>query len=383
MQVSKIMIVTGEVSGDIQAARVVEALKKRSAQLSFLGMGGQALRSAGVEIIYDPTQISTIGFVEALKHLRHFYRLLEMLKKVIIEEKPDLLFLVDYSGFNQKMANIGQELTVPVVNYFSPSAWVWGKWRARRMAKYGAKIAAVFPMEAKVYTEAGADVSFVGHPLLDFVYPTLSSEQFRESLDLKTDRRLIGLLPGSRQGEIAALLLPMLKAAEIIYQHLPEVSFVIPIATPVLEEQIHSISEDFKVRLPLQFIDGQAYDLMNAAELILCASGTVTLEAACLKTPMIISYKTSWSTYHLGKLLANVDFAGLPNIISGRQIVPELLQRRVTGDNLAKAALDILKNPRKRLQMIEELEKVRQKLGASGAVDRVADLILRVLDEQI
>lgn len=378
---SKIMIITGEVSGDLQAARVVEALQKRSTKLSFLGMGGQALRALGVKIIYDPTQVSTIGFIEALKKLPHFYKLLDMMTEVITLERPDLLFLVDYSGFNQRMAKIGQRMGVPVVNYFSPSAWVWGRWRAKRMAKYGAKIAAVFPMEAEVYRKAGADVTFVGHPLLDFVFPKTSKEEFFRSLNLGQDRRLIGLMPGSRRGEIVSLLPPMLEAAEIIYQQIPEVSFVLPIAAPALKDLLFSLYQESIAELPLQFIDGQAYELMNAAELIICASGTVTLEAACLKTPMIISYKTSWSTYHLGKLLANINFAGLPNIISGREIVPELLQEQVTGVTLAKAALRILEDPSERQRIIKDLQQVRQALGASGAVERVADLIVQVLDQ--
>ncbi|AZR73948.1 lipid-A-disaccharide synthase [Anoxybacter fermentans] len=377
----KIMVVAGEVSGDMQAARVIRVLKKKRSDLSFIGMGGKEMLKEGVKILFDPTQLSTIGFVEALKHLRKFYQLLDMLSRVIDEEKPDLLFLVDYSGFNMKMAKIGQKKGVPVVNYFSPSAWVWGEWRAYKMAKWGAKIAAVFPMEVDVYKKAGADVTFVGHPLLDFVSPTMSSEEFRNFLGLKETDPIIGLLPGSRKGEILSLLPPMIEAARLIHKRMPQIRFVLPLASPVFKDLVTSIIKDAANELPLYLTIGHAYEVMDNAELILCASGTATLEAACLKVPMIIAYKTSLSTYFLGKLLAKVKFVGLPNIIAGKEIVPEFLQRNVTGENLARAAFEILENRAKKEEIEDELAKVRTALGAKGAVERVADLILRTLEE--
>lgn len=379
---AKIMVVAGEVSGDMQAARVIQALQKKDPTLTFVGMGGDEMRKAGVKIVFDPTQISTIGFVEALKHLRKLYAVLDLLSRVIDEEKPDLLFLVDYSAFNMKMAKIGQRKEVPVVNYFSPSAWVWGKWRAKTMAKRGARIAAVFPMEAKVYQEAGADVTFVGHPLLDFVAPEMSRTDFRAYVGVGEDVPLIGLLPGSRRGEIASLLPPMIEAAELIHARHPEFVFLLPVASPQLRAQVETVVGAALQRLPLRIIDGHAYEVMDNGELILCASGTATLEAACIGVPMVIVYITSWSTYRLSKVLAHVPFAGLPNIIAGRRIVPELLQEDVTGANIAHAALELADHAEKRDEMKRELSRVRQALGATGAVERVGDLILRVIGER-
>lgn len=376
---SKIMVVAGEVSGDMQAARVIRTLQQQRDDLTFIGMGGDEMKKAGVEILYDPTQISTIGFVEALKHLRKFYRILDLLSEAIDREKPDLLFLVDYSAFNMKMAKIGQRKGVPVVNYFSPSAWVWGEWRARTMAKRGAKIAAVFPMEVEVYKKAGADVTFVGHPLLDFVAPAQNSEEFRASLGLSQNDSIIGLLPGSRGGEIGSLLPPMLKAAQLIQQKRPGYTFILPLASPRLKDQVCSLIDDLGTELPLRLISGQAYEVMENAELILVASGTATLEAACLGAPMVIVYQTSWSTYHLGQRLVKVKHVGLPNIIAGKQIVPELLQNEVTGETVAQRALAILENPEKQRQMRADLANVRQALGKTGAVERVADLILKTI----
>lgn len=378
---AKIMVIAGEVSGDMQAARVIRELQKKDPTLTWIGMGGEEMRKAGVKIVFDPTRISTIGFVEALKHLRQLYAVLHLLEQVIDAEKPDLLFLVDYSAFNMKMAKLGQRKGIPVVNYFSPSAWVWGKWRAKTMARRGARIAAVFPMEAQVYREAGADVTFVGHPLLDFVAPAMSRMDFRALIGVESAVPMIGLLPGSRPGEIASLLPAMLEAAQMIHTRRPDCLFLLPVASPQLRTQIEEIAGSAGQQLPLHLIDGHAYEVMDNTELILCASGTVTLEAACIGVPMVITYRTSWSTYQLSKLLAHVNYAGLPNIIAGRQIVPELLQDQVTGENIAHAALELIDFPEKREEMRCELSRVRQTLGAAGAVERVRDLILATLEQ--
>lgn len=378
---TKIMVVAGEVSGDMHAARVVQELKKERPDLEFFGMGSDELGKQGVEILFDPTQISTIGFVEALKHLRKFYKLLDMLSREIDRRKPDLLFLVDYSGFNMKMAKIGRQKGVPVVNYFSPSAWVWGEWRAKRMAKYGARIAAVFPMEVDIYQKHGADLTFVGHPLLDMVEPEMDRQEFYDYLDLEDEESFIGLLPGSRPGEIESLLPTMVDAARLIYQQFPEMNFILPLASDRFREMVNEIIEDSKGEVPIKIITGHAYEVMDNSELILAASGTATLEAACLKTPMVIGYQTSLSTYYLGKLLTKIDYIGLPNIIMGKEVVPEFLQKEVTGQNLAEAVLKILKDEDRLEEMKEELARVRKALGEAGAVKRVANLILDTLEE--
>ncbi|MCK4257802.1 MAG: lipid-A-disaccharide synthase [Halanaerobiales bacterium] len=375
------MVVAGEVSGDMQAARVIKALQQKEQDVTFIGMGGEEMRKAGVDICYDPTQFSTIGFVEALKHLRKFNRLIDMLSDIIDKEKPDLLFLVDYSGFNMKMAKIGHKKGIPIVNYFSPSAWVWGEWRARKMAKWGAKIAAVFPMEAEIYEKNDAEVTFVGHPLLDFVSSSLSHDEFRNLYGLKEDDLIIGLLPGSRRGEIISLLPSMLGAARRIVEKFPKAIFLMPLASPQFKEIIYSMGKDHIEDLPLIFTEGQSYEVMDNAELILVASGTATLEAACFGTPMVIAYQTSRSTYLLGRLMAKVQFAGLPNIIASKQIVPEFLQKEVTSTNLAQAAIEILENSSKMAEIKMELSRVRQLLGQTGAVERVADLIITTLKE--
>jgi lipid-A-disaccharide synthase len=202
----KIMVVAGEVSGDMHAARVIREIKSLLPEVSFFGMGSDFLRQEDVRILIDPTEVSTIGFLEAFKNLRVHLDNLKTLKKAAKEEKPDVIFLVDNSGFNMMMARAAYKKGIPVVNYFSPSAWVWGRWRARWMARYEATIASVFPMEAKVYREAGAEVVFVGHPLIDMVEVEEDRKEICSELELDPEKEVIGLLPGSRKQEIDSLL---------------------------------------------------------------------------------------------------------------------------------------------------------------------------------
>lgn len=368
------MVVAGEASGDMHAAKVIDEVKKLNSEVEFFGFGGQRMCQAGVDVIYDPTELSTIGFVEAIKHLRLMYDKLNQLENAMKQREPEAVFLVDYSGFNMKVAKRAHKLGIPIVNYFAPSAWVWGKWRAKKMAKYGANIASVFPMEEEVYQEAGAEVEFVGHPLLDMVEPELSSHEFKEEFDLDLEGKVIGLLPGSRQQELDGLLRPMLEAAEIITEKYPTTNFILPVAETISQTKIEEKVTDYK--LNLQLVAGHSYEVMEVSDLLLAASGTATLEAACLQTPMVIAYQTSWSTYWLGKLLVKLPFIGLPNIIADKEVVPELLQKEVTGSNLAQEVIDILDSKDRREEIEEDLVEVKAKLGPKGATKRVAKLVL-------
>ncbi|MCK8827328.1 lipid-A-disaccharide synthase [Natroniella acetigena] len=371
----KIMVVAGEASGDMHAARVIEELKKLNPELEFIGMGGQRMAEAGVELVYDPTKLSTIGFVEAVKHLRLMYRILDKLEQVMKEEEPAVILLVDYSGFNMKVAKVAQRCGIPAVNYFAPSAWVWGQWRAKKMAKRDVTIASVFPMEEEVYRQAGAEVEFVGHPILDIVNPDLDTTEFRRKYNLSSEQTIVGLLPGSRQQEIEQLLEPMLEAAyQLEEDYQGELKFLLPVADTITNSDLEA--EIKRHDLDVELITGQSYQVMKVAALVLTASGTATLEAACFKTPLVIIYKTSLITYLLGKLLVKIPYVGLPNVIAEEEIVPELLQGAVTGEKIADQALKILNSNSKQEEIKEQLDEVVERLGAEGAIKRVANLVL-------
>jgi len=373
---AKVLVVAGEASGDMHAAHVIEEMKKLDSNLEFIGIGGQQMAKVGVDIIFDPTELSTIGFIEAFKHLRLMYQVLDKLEQAIDREDPDVALLVDYSGFNLKVAKLTKKKGVPTVNYFAPSAWVWGKWRAKKMAKRQARIASVFPMEEEVYREAGADVNFVGHPLLDIVETELDRKEAAEEFGIDIDREIIGLLPGSREQEIKSLLPPMLAAVEKLKAKEPKRQFILPVAETISKGLIAEIMGNYSV--DIKVVTGNSYEVMDLATLIIVASGTATLEAACLGTPMVIIYKTSLLTWWLGRLLVKLPYVGLPNIIMDKEIVPELLQDEVDAERIAAVSSEILNSPEYYNQIKEDLESVVTKLGTSGATKKVAQMVLEV-----
>lgn len=372
---AKIMVVAGEVSGDMHAARVVREIKQIAPETTFFGMGSTFLAKEGVRILIDPTAISTIGFFEALKNIREHLTHLKILKNSIDREKPDVIFLVDYSGFNMQMARIASKKRIPVVNYFSPSAWVWGRWRAHWMARYNATIASVFPMEAEVYREVGARVEFVGHPLVDLVTVEADEAEILAKLRLDPGRPVIGLLPGSRREEIERLLPEMLQAVERLQAERKDYQFVLPLAAGIDHRRVADLAGNYN--LTLKLVEQSTYEVMKIACLLIVASGTATLEAAIIGTPMIIIYQTSWSTYRLGRALVRLDYIGLPNIIAGKEVVPELLQEEATAENIYSEAAGLLDSPPALEGMRRELKAIKDALGAPGAVRRTAELVLR------
>lgn len=371
----KVLVVTGEVSGDIHAARVIKEIRKLAPDVEFSAMGSRSLEKEGVEIIIDPTDISTIGFSEAFRNIKQHLANLKILKKHLDRDRPDVLFLVDNSGFNMLMARAARKKGIPVVNYFSPSAWVWGKWRARWMARNKAVIASVFPMEARVYREAGARVQFVGHPLVDLVNIEKDVAEICTQLELDPGRPIIGLLPGSRRQEIKKLLPVMLETAVKIQKEEPGIQFVLPLAEGIDSSWVASLSASY--RLVIKLIENSTYEVMKVSSLLIIASGTATLEAALLGTPMIIIYKVSWSSYLLGRMLVKLEHIGLPNIVAGKKIIPELLQREVNSRGLYKEVQHLLGKPYTINRMKEELAEVKEKLGEPGAVRRTAELVLK------
>jgi len=370
------MISVGEASGDLHGASVARALKAIQPDVKLFGMGGQAMLEAGVDIVYDIADLGIIGFVEVIKNLPRLFRLRDTLAELMERERPDVLVIIDYPGFNMKLAKIAKNKGIPVVSYISPSVWAWGRGRAKEVAETVQKVAAIFPFEADVYREAGANVAFVGHPLLDIVKTTMAQQEAFEYFSASSEEPVVLLLPGSRQQEITNLLPVMLETAEKIADQIPKCQFFLPIASTISREMIQNIISKYKVEVILT--KDRTYDLMNMAHIAIAASGTVTLEAALLKLPTIIIYKTAMLTYFLGKILVKIPYISLPNIVAGRKIVPELLQYAVTADNIAKEAMPLLMEPTIHKAVVTDLEEVRRKLGATGAVHRVAQEILAV-----
>lgn len=376
---TRILISAGEASGDIHAAAVTAAIKKIDSSAEVFGMGGDALRNAGGEVLFDIKDHGVMGFVEVLKKLPDLFKLRDDFEKVMDERKPDCLITVDYPGFNMKLAKLAHDKGIPVVSYIAPSAWAWHKSRAKKVAKIVDKVACIFPFEYDVYKEAGAYVEFVGHPLVDIVKPSMTKEEAMAFAGKEEGKKLILLMPGSRLMEIEKMLPTLLEAAKIIKKQLPEVSFVMPragtIPISLLEEKIQASGLDVKIT------EGNNYDLFSVADLALATSGTVTLEAALCGLGSVIVYKTNSVTYFIAKLLVNIPHIGLPNIVAAKSVVPELIQNDFTPAKVAQEALALLESERN-AKMKEDLAYVKERLGKPGAVGRVAELVLKIAREK-
>ncbi|WP_455652600.1 lipid-A-disaccharide synthase [Phascolarctobacterium sp.] len=375
----RILISAGEASGDIHAAAVTRELKKIAPETEVFGMGGDCLREAGGEVLFDIKEHGVMGFAEIICKLPALFKLKNAFAKVMEERRPDCLVVVDYPGFNMRLAKLAQSMGIPVVSYISPSAWAWHKSRAKSVAQIVNKVAAIFPFEYDVYKAAGADTEFVGHPLVDIVKPHLTQAAAWEKAGKQAGRDLILLLPGSRLMEIQKMLPTMLQAAKLILEKRPDTDFTMPRAKTIPLEMLENMVKAAGV--PVKIIEGDNYDVMFSADLALATSGTVTLEAALCGLGSVIVYKTSPITAFIARRVINIPDIGLPNIVAGRHILPELLQEDFTPERLQQEALKLLE-PERNAQMKKDLAYVKERLGASGAVHRVAELVLRIAEEK-
>ncbi|MGM9561236.1 MAG: lipid-A-disaccharide synthase [Phascolarctobacterium sp.] len=376
---AKILISAGEASGDIHAAAITAAIKRIDDATEVFGMGGDELRAAGGEVLFDIKDHGVMGFVEVIKKLPDLFKLRSDFAKVMDERKPDCLVVVDYPGFNMKLAKLAHDKGIPVVSYIAPSAWAWNKGRAKNVAKIVDKVACIFPFEYDVYKEAGAPVEFVGHPLLDIVHPSMERAEAEAWAGKKPDRPLVLLMPGSRLMEIEKMLPNLLEGAKLLQKQMPEVQFAMPragtIPLELLQGKIAASGLDIKIT------EGHNYDLFSIADLALATSGTVTLEAALCGLPSVIVYRTSALNAFIARRVINIPNIGLPNIVAGRQILPELLQEDFTPAKVAATAAELLA-PERRPQLEANLAYMKARLGEPGAVNRVAQLILKIAEEK-
>lgn len=370
----KVMLSAGEASGDLHGAGIAAALKAVHSDVCLFGMGGEGMRAAGVEILYDIADYSVMGFVEVVKNLPRLFKLRDSLAAVMRQEKPDILVIIDYPDFNLRLAKCAKSLGIPVFSFIPPSAWAWRKGRAKDVAKLADKIAAIFPFEMEVYQKAGADITFVGNPLVDLVKPSMDKEAAYQFFQADSKAPIVLLLPGSRKQEIASLLPVMLESAEKIAMQKSNCQFFLPVASTIPREMLQSIISKYNVKVKLT--ETNTYDLMCIADTAVAASGTVTLEAALLNLPVVVIYKMAALTYLIGKILVKIPHISLPNIIADKGIIPELLQSAVNPGRIADEALQLCKGNPHATMVRKELAVVKEKLGESGAFNRVAVLIL-------
>ena len=364
-----IMISAGEPSGDLQASRVAAELRELATNLALFGMGGDLMEEAGVELIYHIRDSAVVGIGDVFTAIPAFLKKREHLKHLIRTKHPDALVLVDFGDFNMPLARFAHRLGIPVIYYIPPKAWAWRPNRAKKIAKTTTAVASIFPFAAEFYREAGANVEFVGHPLLDFARTDLSCAEARRALGLREDCPVLGLMPGSRRREVERILPVMLAVKDQINQVVPDCQFVLPLAPGIDSATLPEMPS-------VKVVAGSVYEAMRASDLILIASGTATLEATCLGTPMIVIYKMSRLSWHILRALVKLELSGLPNVIAGREIVPELLQDQVTPERIAPITLELLQSSKKREAQRESLRWVYEQLGEPGAAKRTAQLIL-------
>ncbi|MDU6902772.1 MAG: lipid-A-disaccharide synthase [Veillonella sp.] len=335
----KVMFSAGEASGDTHAASVANALREIDPSVEMFGMGGTLMERAGVRIVYDIKNLGVIGIVEIVKSLPKFFKLRTYLKRVMMKEKPDILVCVDYPGFNMKLAAVAHELGIPVLYYIAPTIWAWHSSR-----------------------------------------PTMTKDVAEAYFGARKEAKKILLMPGSRKQEVLSLLDTMLKSGEQLMAKHEDIQFFLPRAHTIDRSELEEFIDVHKV--PVTITEDHTYDLMQICDVCLAASGTATLETAMMELPTVLLYRVSPITYGIGKMVVNVTHVGLPNIVAGKEVIPELLQDAVTPDAIVSLVEPLLSDVDKNEAMRSELREVRHKLGEPGAVKRVAHLVYNLGKEK-
>lgn len=372
-----ILIICGEPSGDLHASNLVKDLKSLDPSIRFFGMGGNLCKRAGVDVAFDISDLALVGLIEVLKNIFTVGRAYRAVLKKTEAEKPDLAILVDYPGFNLRLARELKGRSIPVAYYISPQVWAWGRDRVNIIKRCVKKILVFFKFEEELYKTYDVDAEFVGHPLLDTVKISMSREEFLNKYGLSKDKPVLALLPGSRPSEVKTLLPVMAAAAAIVKRSNISIQFAVS-KHPDLDIELYRKALEAS-GIDAKLIEGNTYNLVGSANLALVASGTATLETAIIGTPLIITYKTNPITYIAYKFVAYTHFLGIVNIIADKEVAPEFLQYEATPDNIAAKASELLSDSSKLSAMRDELAKVKSSLGSSGASMRAARAILSLL----
>lgn len=370
------MISCGEPSGDLYAGALVAALRRREPAIEVFGLGGERLKAAGGELVADFHGLSVTGLTEALAVLPRSWRTLRLLADAARARQPHALVVIDYPDFNFRLMRAIKSLGVPVIYYVSPQLWAWRAGRMKTMQKVVDRVLPIFPFEEPLYQQAGVDVRFVGHPLIDLVAPAKSRDQLLRRLKLDPEQPVVALLPGSRNNELERLAPVMVAAAPMIAAQVPGVQFIVAQA-PNLANHLF---EGFGMPgVTLRIVKGQTDDVLNAADAVVTASGTATVQTALHGKPMVVLYKLSPLTYRLGRRMARVEMYAMVNLIAGERIVQELIQDDCTAAAVAAEAIRLCLDSAYRARMIAQLAEVRRRLGGPGASDRAADAVLEVV----
>ena len=372
-----LLVIAGEVSGDMHAAHAVRELLKRRPGLTVWGIGGDRLREQGVELLQHTRDMSVLGLVEVLKRYGFFRRVFRDVLREVEARRPAAALLIDYPGFNLRLAAELKKRGVKVVYYVCPQVWAWHRSRIPKMARIIDTLLVIFPFEVEIFAKVGLDVQFVGHPLVEEARKVIDAPPVQ--LPWPAPLRM-AMLPGSRRQELERILPAMLDAAARLENERGDAGFLLPAASPEMEELARAIIARHP-RPPnrLVIVSGQTRSILRQARAAWVTSGTATLETALMECPMVVIYKTAQLTYEAGKRLVRVPHLGMVNLLAGRELCPELIQHAVTGENLVNAIRPLLDDTPARAEMIDGLRRVNASLGEGGAAGHVAAVLDRTL----
>ncbi len=379
-QTKTIALVAGEASGDLLGSHLMLAIKEVMPEVRFIGIGGSKMQAAGMQVLYPMEKLSVMGYWEVLRHYREIAGIRRSLRKQLIENPPDLFIGIDAPDFNFDLELALKQRSIPTIHYVSPSIWAWRGERIHKIKRAVSHMLALFPFEVPLYEKAGVPVTYVGHPLADILPENPNRAEMREQMRIQPlNAKVFALLPGSRKSEVRQLAATYIETARLILKTIPGAQFLVPLGSRetrnIFEEAIwHAEAHD----LPITLLFGHAHDAMIAADGALVASGTATLEAALLKCPMVITYKLSSLTYWLAKRKQYLPYVGLPNILSGKFVVPELLQDDATPENLAQALLNLVANKQAVTELEERFSELHQTLKQDAA-QKAAQVVLYFL----
>jgi lipid-A-disaccharide synthase len=356
-------------------AAVARRLRERFPEAVLFGLGGEGMRASGVELVADISRTAVVGPFEAISHFGSLFRIFRQLTaRIEAPSGPSAAVFIDFPDFNMRLARRARARGVPVIYYVSPQIWAWRPGRIDELRQIVDKMLVILPFEEKIYRDAGIDVEFVGHPLVDTVRPRLARKVFLEKYGLDPSRPIVALLPGSRRKELRYILPTLCRAADRILATKPETQFVLPVAPGLRHEFVLGLlgSHRFKI------VVGDTYEAIRYARVAIVASGTATLETALLGTPQVIVYRIGRATWWLGKLMLRVRMFGLVNIVLGEEIVPELFQDRMTPENIERETIRLLDDVWAQSRIRNQYERVRRKLGGGDVASRVADVVCRM-----
>ncbi|MBI2441450.1 MAG: lipid-A-disaccharide synthase [Lentisphaerae bacterium] len=377
MKSPALMIIAGEISGDLHAGELLRAIRRRRPDLQCFGIGGANLREAGMQTCYDVSEMAVVGLSEVLGRLRFFRRVFKEMLALARDRRPDAILLVDYPGFNLRFAQKAHALGFKVLYYICPQVWAWDRGRIPQMARSVDRLLAIFPFEVDVFKDSSLRVDFVGHPLGTRAAAALAAPL--APLPWRGEPRL-ALLPGSRYHEVLRILPVMLAAAARVQTQFPEASCIVAAPTPEVAgwgQQALNNSADKPRNIAV--VAGQTLQVLRQARAALVASGSATIETAFMRCPMLVVYRVAWATYFLGRLLVRVPYLGMVNIVSGKRLCPEFIQHAARPAAMAAELIPLLRDGPERATMLAGLDRVRQALGDGDAAERAADIVLQEL----